>query len=227
MLLFIDTETTGVGKDDKVVEVAWKLTDDLFGELASDFSLINPMRPIPSVASAVHGIVNSDVEFSPTLEDYMRKALLKMDSVADDSDLIFVAHNSIFDWRFLSRFFPGVRQLCTLKLARKVWPDLESHKLSVLAYELGLRLDHDRFHSAEGDVQVLYALLVRIHVHSGLSIEQLIEMCGSAKMDGESKIPFGKHKGTKLKDLPKGYVQWLLKNADSMDAELRSALESL
>lgn len=32
---------------------------------------------------------------------------------------------------------------------------------------------------------------------------------------GEVEIPFGKHKGTKLKDLEKQYLQWLAENSNS------------
>ena len=40
-------------------------------------------------------------------------------------------------------------------------------------------------------------------------------------------MPFGKHKGTKLKDLPSNYIDWLLNKADNIDADLRTALLAL
>ncbi|EXR37014.1 hypothetical protein J668_2749 [Acinetobacter baumannii 1276470-86] len=38
-------------------------------------------------------------------------------------------------------------------------------------------------------------------------------------------INFGKHKGTAIAELPKDYIQWLLRQ-DELDVYLRKALES-
>jgi len=40
-------------------------------------------------------------------------------------------------------------------------------------------------------------------------------------------MPFGKHKGEKLEDLPTDYIEWLLENADlrsGLQAELENQL---
>jgi exodeoxyribonuclease X len=41
-----------------------------------------------------------------------------------------------------------------------------------------------------------------------------------------TKMTFGKHKGTPLKDLPTSYVTWLLK-LDNLDPDLRASLGNL
>ena len=41
-----------------------------------------------------------------------------------------------------------------------------------------------------------------------------------------TKMTFGKHKGTPLKELPPSYVTWLLK-LDNLDPDLRASLGNL
>lgn len=59
--LFLDTETTGLGPDGRVVEITI-LTPD--GRVRFN-SLVNPEVPIPVAASAVHGITNDVVRDAP------------------------------------------------------------------------------------------------------------------------------------------------------------------
>jgi uncharacterized protein (DUF3820 family) len=40
-------------------------------------------------------------------------------------------------------------------------------------------------------------------------------------------MPFGKHKGTLIKDLPRDYTEWLVRNLDDRNAELRTLLTTL
>ncbi|MCY1465055.1 hypothetical protein D9M71_831560 [compost metagenome] len=46
------------------------------------------------------------------------------------------------------------------------------------------------------------------------------------KPEPPSTMPFGKHKGAKLCNLPKDYVSWALKNMDALNPDLRAALEA-
>lgn len=43
----------------------------------------------------------------------------------------------------------------------------------------------------------------------------------------DNKMPFGKHRGEKLRNLPKSYVNWLLANATELDDDLREALRTM
>jgi uncharacterized protein (DUF3820 family) len=46
-------------------------------------------------------------------------------------------------------------------------------------------------------------------------------------LNQESLMPFGKHKGTPIKDLPSSYVAWALENLDDRNADLKTVLASL
>jgi len=56
--VFLDTETTGLGSEDEIVELS---IIDLDGAILFD-SLIRPTKPIPVDATAIHGISNLDVQ---------------------------------------------------------------------------------------------------------------------------------------------------------------------
>lgn len=43
----------------------------------------------------------------------------------------------------------------------------------------------------------------------------------------DSPMPFGKHKGTPIKDLPPSYVAWALENLDDRNADLKAVLATL
>ena len=49
-----------------------------------------------------------------------------------------------------------------------------------------------------------------------------------AKAQGHAPdvMPWGKHKGKPLKEVPRDYLKWALNNADAMSAELRAAIEA-
>ncbi len=62
--VFLDTETTGLGGDAEIVDIA---VVDRFGTVLLD-CLVKPSRPIPGEATAVHGIDDAMVSESPTWE---------------------------------------------------------------------------------------------------------------------------------------------------------------
>lgn len=65
--LFLDTETTGLDDDATVVEIS---VLDIAGNVVFH-SLINPMKPIPAIATSIHGITNEDVENAPVFTEIM------------------------------------------------------------------------------------------------------------------------------------------------------------
>lgn len=217
-----DCETTGVSPSDRMVEVAWLLMNEDFKILDEGHSLINPQRPIPAGASAVHGITMKDVENAPTADEYFYDVLgNKLGSV----DAIFTAHNAPFDMRYFGPYLPDATpQMCTLRLARKLYPDVDNHKLGTLVYALGLDVDKSRFHSADGDMIILMSLLGKMTEDFGYTLWDLFEAANTPIQ--MTKMTFGKHKGVPLKDLPASYVSWLLK-LDNLDPDLRASLGNL
>lgn len=221
-ILIIDTETTGLKANAAVCEIAWIELNPSLEIVDRVYSLIDPQIPIEPSASGVHGITDKDVADAPTMQEFL-------DIVAgnpfDDGEIVVVAHNAAFDMKFVGSYIKNLAgTLCTLKVARRVYPEADDYKLQTLRYALGLDVQAADAHSATGDVEVCYTLLLRMMKDSGLDIEGLIELSNMPTVI--SKMPFGKHRGTKLVDLPADYIHWLLHKAEIND-DLRAALVAL
>ena len=65
--VYLDTETTGLGGDIRIVDLA--IVDDTGNTLID--TLVDPLVPIPRGATAIHGIYDEDVAGMPTLDDIM------------------------------------------------------------------------------------------------------------------------------------------------------------
>lgn len=118
-----DTETTGLAKSDRIIEIGFVLVED--GAVTAEASqLLDPKMPISPGASNIHKIYDDDVGGMPTFEEYLPK-------ICDWLNLgPWVAHNLSFDARMvrqeLGRIHIPVRDkflldrptLCTLQAAR-------------------------------------------------------------------------------------------------------------
>lgn len=91
--LFLDTETTGIGLSDVVIEVA---VVDAAGEKLYE-SLINPERPIPEESSKVNGITDEMVKDFPTL----KQAWADIEAVLKNR--VIGIYNAEFDMRLLKQ----------------------------------------------------------------------------------------------------------------------------
>lgn len=214
-----DTETTGTGKEDKVLELAWVELDAELREVNRVHSLIDPQIPICPSASGVHGITMEDVIDSPTIEEFFEQV------VGDkfQEPITFMAHNVGFDVKFMRPFMPGIEDtLCTLRLAKRAFPDSPNHKLPTLMYYLGL--ERGKSHSAAGDVDTTVDLLRHISRKLELTLPQLVKL--SEEPLFVVKWPFGKHRDKPL-DTDKGYVKWALANMKELDDDLRWSLEQV
>lgn len=130
----LDIETTGLSPAFcSIVEIAaLRILPD--GEQQSFQMLVDPGRPIPRSATAIHGIDDAMVHGQPCAAD----AVASLIAFVGSSPLIL--HNAPFDMSFLN---PVVRQqqlqwgslavFDTLKLSRKAFPGLNSYSLEALS----------------------------------------------------------------------------------------------
>jgi DNA polymerase III epsilon subunit-like protein len=92
-LLYLDTETTGISAQaNAIVEVA--IVDDLGHALLN--TLVNPGRPIPSEAAAIHGITDAMVRDAPALAELWPQI----------QGFAASAHVVIYNADFDRKFFP-------------------------------------------------------------------------------------------------------------------------
>lgn len=156
-LFAIDVETSGLSQygSDRVIEyAAVKIYN---GEIVSEFStLIYAPCPIHHEAKRVHGITREMLHDKPKPDD----AWLLFLEVVGKAPLI--AHNAKFDMGFIRHELARMgkrlsnKSICTLRLARKRYPRLTSHKLeSVARHVLGEIPADCRLHSALGDARLV------------------------------------------------------------------------
>jgi len=98
---------------------------------------------------------------------------------------VFVAHNARFDWRFLEAECvaagvpaPGGKPLCTVRLTRRLVPELRRRALDQVAAFFGIEnpARHRAFGDALATAYVLRALLGRARERGVETLEQLIEV---------------------------------------------------
>lgn len=205
----LDTETTGL-HNAGVVELAYLIVDENLNVLSEFCSLVNPERPIEEGAFAIHGISDADVAGKPTMQELS----LSIENL--------IGHNCAFDLRMVKPHITAARSLCTLALARTYIKGTTNHKLETLQAELGL--PSQKSHSALGDVHTTRDLLAHILSLTDLSLETLFQRADLPKI--VQKMPFGKHKGKPMLQVPRPYREWLLTEG-SPDKDLKHTLETL
>lgn len=221
--ILADVETTGTDDGAKVVELAWyELTPEM--EIVEKVhSLIDPEIPIPSEASGVHHITNEMVADSPTIEQFFE--MIRPGKIP--GSIIFCAYNSPFDRKFVEPWCEEiVMELDLLRAARKLFPNLSNHKLQTLRYEF--KLDAGKEHSALGDVHTCYSFLKYMFAHPEIRANTLDELAAELLQPFLLEVmPFGKHRGTKFSQMPKGYLEWMLspRGITSMDQDLKYTVE--
>lgn len=154
----LDFETSGMGPGDRAIEVGIVLIDG--GRIIDRFeSLMNPGFPVSGFIENLTGITNDMLADAPSCDDTMSRAL---DFAAG---AVPCAHNAAFDRRFWNPLGeagdPTVTAdfLCTLLLARRLYPQYPNHKLATLAEQkrIPFRGDH---HRALADAEVTAELLL-------------------------------------------------------------------
>jgi exodeoxyribonuclease X len=220
--LIADTETSGLSDDAMPCEIAWIEIDDELQVLDRVHSLIDPQRPISPGAMGIHGITNLMVAEAPTLGEFYEfiQPSIKY------AKLGLIAHNLQFDARFITPHAGEVPfSLCTLRLSRHLWPECENHKLQTLRYFLADQgLEGGDAHSAMGDVETCLSVLRFARDKFGLSLYEMAEL--SQRPIKVEVMPFGKHRGERLAEVPSSYLSWLLKQPD-VDPDLRASIENL
>lgn len=147
---FVDVETTGGNPNrHRVIEVAVVTIDD--GTVVDEWSsLVRPGCSIPRTITGLTGIDDAMVAGAPRFEQLHEELLGHLDS------RVFTAHNVRFDYGFLRNELAraGIdwraRQLCTVRLSRKLYPRHRGHGLDALIRRFGLNCDGR--HRALGDV---------------------------------------------------------------------------
>ena len=141
----VDIETTGFSAaSDKIIEIGAVKIEN--GKIVDEFrQLINPGRPIPPRITEMTGITADMVKEQPSIEEALPHFL------AFCAGCAIIAHNAKFDMGFIK--YNTAKQgldydfqiTDTLEIARRLFPDLENHRLDTVANHLDVELlEHHR-----------------------------------------------------------------------------------
>lgn len=159
----VDVETTGGNPrtGHRITEFAAVVVRD--GRVHEEIfeTLVNPQRSIPAMITAITNISWSMVRDQPPFHAICQRVVQAL------AGHVFVAHNATFDWKFVSAEVERAsglrlegRRLCTVRLARKLLPQLPRRSLDWVAQHYGV--DITARHRAGGDA------LATAHVLLGL-----------------------------------------------------------
>lgn len=224
----IDTETTG--KDfttAEVIELGYTTANDARNKLVTFSKLYQPESgTIPYEVSGITYIDNFMVAGEPVFSyDEIETQLHTV-----FKNPIYVAHNSYYDMKVLSRYGldDNCTWLCTLKLAEKLLKDThKSLNLPYLRYALHLDVDNNlACHRAGTDALLTMRLLdyfVTKMEEDAIIVpgqDYLPQIQAFLNKPREIKtMPFGKYKGKPLKDVPRSYWIWAIDNMDALNPE--------
>jgi DNA polymerase-3 subunit epsilon len=163
---FVDLETTGTRAEaDRITEIGIVRVDVREGgaPLVTEWSsLVDPEVPIPAAIQVLTGISDAMVASAPTFS-----------TIAGDvsqmlAGCVFAAHNARFDYGFLKHAFArlerpfAARVLCTVRLSRRLLPDVDGHGLDAVIARHSLVVTHR--HRALGDARAIWSFIQRLYV---------------------------------------------------------------
>lgn len=223
--IILDTETHTL--NGLPIEIAYAPIEISEGKLSLDKQqmfdqLYSVNEPISYAAMAVHHILESDLLDQP---DYHSFELPQNTSY-------IIGHNVDYDIRAIEKCGVNtshIKAICTLALARRVWPEADAHNISALIYMISKGSPKARellkgAHRADADIMLTANILMHIIYHLNIqTIEQLYVASEDARIP--RTLNFGKYKGYAISELPDDYVRWLLRQED-LDVYLRKALEN-
>lgn len=237
--VLLDTETTGAGDNDRIIQLGFMVLDGKKVEVYND--LCSAEVPIGYGAMEVHGITPDMIEGKPMCTQTSAfQTLLELNT----PDNVLIIHNAPFDLGMLAKedFSSRMRLIDTLRCARHLFDDEEAHRLQYFRYRLGLykieQAEADalgievKAHDAIGDVLVLKLFLTELRKRlqerfEGVNpIDKMVELT-QTPVFYTRPLKFGKYKGKTLQEIAeadRGYLTWMLGNMDSLDEDMRYSI---
>lgn len=225
--LVVDVETTSAKPGASVCEIGWIELDETGRIISQVESLIDPEQPISASASGIHGLTNEDVAHAPTIAEFFsRDDVPGCHGKRIQGPVTLIGHRVSFDRQFIEPWVDGeIRELCTLRYVRQMYPEMDDHKLPTCLYALGLPRGFGEAHRVMADVLVAYSLMAHIAERLGFSLPELAEHAQQPMR--VLSLPFGKHRGEPIDQVPKSYLRWVLNNMDNLDNDFIFTIKSI
>jgi len=239
--ILFDTETTGNQEEDRIIQVGSMIVDAK-GKVEVYDELCSTVLPIKIEAMAVHGITPDLIEGKGL---FTQTSFYKVLESLNNQENYLIAHNMPFDMGMMKKegFVSNLKIIDTLRIAKHLLKQSESHSLQYLRYSLELykneQKEADKYnitikaHDAIGDVLVMKLLLSHL---VKLTKEQFPGINPMVKMVELTTTPifietfkFGKHKGKSIKEVcdnDMNYINWMMDKMD-LDMDMQYTLDKI
>lgn len=227
MLIFFDTETTGLEVNDRLCAIGLVEGNEVY------YELINPLKKVPPSASAIHHITNEMLKEAPVFA--LSKSYEKLIDL-NTPETVLVSHNAPFDLAMLQK--EGItwqgKVIDTLKCSKALMDDLDGYSLQFLRYEL-------RLYRNEADTFRNYGINITPHhpvsdaLHAKMIYEYLLDLADEETLISVSqrhvlltRLPFGKYAKKRIEEIAlkdAAYLKWMLESLMDMDEDLRYSIE--
>ncbi len=229
-LVVFDLETTGIDPvSDRIVQIGLvRVEPD--GHRRTFVSLIDPRRPIPPQATAIHGITNADVAGRPTFLEIAPE----LSVLLEGADL--AGYNSVrFDLPLLAEELRRAGRPLDMEGRRHLDAMVIFHQKEPRNLEAAFKFycdkqlakAHDALGDASATLEILDAQLERYPdlprdlagLHQYCNQEEGRWVDATRKFawtsSGEAVFGFGKHKGKALREVATStpdYLEWIISN---------------
>jgi len=239
--IILDTETTGTGETDRVIQLGYIVLGEKEVEVYNEFFSCD--IPISFGAMEVHGITPDMLEGKSTCRDSISYKRLQELNISDNYMII---HNAPFDLGMLEKegFKTQMKVIDTLRVAKHILPDEEAHRLQYFRYKMELYKEEEKeaaalgvvvkAHDAIGDVLVLKLLLSRLKDEVSKQfpdenpVEKMVDLTATPIL--VKNFRFGKHKGKSLEEVARedsGYLRWMLSSMENLDEDMRYSINTV
>ncbi len=238
--VILDTETTGSGDEDRIIQLGFMVLGKPKEPVAVYNEFCKPELEIKVEAMEVHGITPEMLEGKPAC---MQMESFRVLQSLNSSDNYLLIHNAKFDLGMLEKegFSNQMQLIDTLRCAKHLFPDANAHRLQYFRYALELyKQEADeasklgievKAHDAIGDVLVLKLFVSKLveaakAAYGSVDVMQkLVELTRTPVFI--KTFNFGKHKGKLLEEVAvedPGYLAWMQKSME-LDEDMRYSLE--
>ena len=239
--IILDTETTGTGDLDRVIQLGYIVLGAKDIEVHNEFCSSD--IPISFGAMEVHGITPDLIENKPTCQETTAyKRLQELNT----NDNYMIIHNAPFDLGMLEKegFNTQMKVIDTLRVAKHIFADEEAHRLQYFRYKMELYKEEQKeadaldivvkAHDAIGDVLVLKLFLSKLKTEVSKQfpdenpVEKMVDLTNTPILI--KTFRFGKHKGKSLEEVASsdaGYLRWMLSSMDNLDDDMKYSINTV
>jgi DNA polymerase-3 subunit epsilon/exodeoxyribonuclease X len=238
--IILDTETTGTGESDRVIQLGYIVLGSKEVEVHNEFCSSDV--PISFGAMEVHGITPDMLEGKSTCQG--TRAYKRLQELNTQENYLII-HNAPFDLGMLEKegFNTQMQVIDTLRVAKHLLPDEEAHRLQYFRYKMNLYKEEKKeadalgivvkAHDAIGDVLILKLFLSKLKEavtrefpHAN-PVEKMVDLTNTPIII--KTFRFGKYKGKTLEEVASsdaGYLRWMLTSMENLDDDMKYSINS-